>query len=216
MKIPGFSFWALVTAVGLYFLLHAVAGADGPQWLPIGFAIIWYLVGLGAAHAVYGHHHPLYESHSVLGDLATAGAPPGTFAVTYANQNKTVFVPAGTNLRKAAQAQGVQVYYDVAKFTNCRGLGLCGTCRFTPDPKATNAVSEPTTIEKFTLGADVGKIRLSCQTNVLGNCIVDNTVAEELGQVHHYAVINGALFGAFSLLMLGVILWIGADMIGLM
>ncbi len=213
MKIPGFSFWAFATALVVYLLLHAVV-PEGMGWFAILFAVIWYVVGIGAAHAVYGFHHPKLEVDMSGSPLGTA--PPGTHTVTFANQNKSIFVVDGGNLREAAREQGAQVYYDVTKYTNCLGSGFCGTCRFTPDPKAPNALNEPTAQEKFTLGADVGKVRLACQAEVYGDCIIDNRIAEELGDVHHYAVINGALLGAFSLLMLGVILWIGADMIGLM
>jgi ferredoxin len=136
------------------------------------------------------------------------------FIVTFINQARSILVPAGGNLRKAAKAQGVDVYYDVNKWANCQGIGLCGTCRFSADPAAPNALSEPTWQERFTLGDAVGKMRLACQTHVLGNCTVDNSVAVEIGEVRHYSLINGVMFGAFSLLMLGILIWIGGDMIG--
>lgn len=212
MRIPGFSFWALVTAGAVYMLLKAVGVEPSTALI---FAVIWYVIGVGASIAVYGYHHPRYElDYSAAMAGGAMGAPAGMFAVTFANQGRTVFVPAGGNLRSAAQEQGVEVYYDITKYANCRGLGFCGTCRFSADATASNAFSEPTWQEKFTLGDTVGKVRLACQTAVFGNAIIDNTVAQEIGEVHHYAVINGVMFGAFSLIMLAMVIWIGGDMIG--
>ncbi len=220
MKIPGVSFWALLTAVLLYLILNAIGG---PEWMTIGFAVLWYLIGVGAASAVYRHHHPIYEEHTdkafsafdITGEGLESRKPEGMYAVTFENQNATAFVPAGGNLLKYAKDQGVHVYYDVNKLLNCMGHGFCGTCRFTADQKAPDALSKPTWQEGFTLGGDVGKVRLACQTNVLGDCKVDNSIAEEFGEVRRYAVGNATLFGVFSLVMLGLLLWIGGDMIGL-
>jgi ferredoxin len=214
MKIPGFSFWALLTAGILYVSMHAL---DAPPLLSIGVPVLWYLIGVGAASAVHNFHHPVYE-HPAGSRLAVplGAAPPGTYAVTFQNQASTVFVPQGGNLLDAAKEQGVAMYFDINKYVNCFGHGFCSTCRFTPDPKAPNALSEPTWQERFTLGADAGKVRLACQTSVLADCIIDNSVAEEIGVVRHYAVINAVLLGLFSLVMLGLIIWMGGDMIGLL
>lgn len=210
MKIPGFSFWALVTALILYFLLHAVGMSE---ILAGAFAVLWYIIGVGAAYAISYFHHPRYE-HELA--LAVVGPrPEGYCSVTFSNQGRTIYVRPGANLREAAVAQGVQVYYDINKYVNCFGLGHCGTCQFKADPRAPEAFSALTWQERFTLGDTAGKVRLACQTQVLGDCVIDNTVAQELGVVRHYSVINGALLGVFSLLMLGVIIWMGGDMIGL-
>lgn len=208
MRIPGFSFWALVTALILYLLLTAI-GME--KITSIIFAVIWYLCGAGSAYAVMKFHRPPSMIH-LPGEGVT---PEGVCTVSFSNQGKTAYVPAGGNLRAAAMAQGVEIHYDINKYVNCFGLGHCGTCRFNPDPKAPGALSEPTWQERFTLGDDVGKIRLSCQSAVLDNCTVSNTVAQDFGKIRYYAVINGALIGVFSLLMLGVILWMGGDMIGI-
>jgi ferredoxin len=214
MRIPGFSLWALVTAIILYFLLHAV-GMTVPA--AAGFAVLWYLIGAGVGYAVLKFHYPDFgRKYSYpTGVALAAGRPAGYFAVDFVNQHKTAYVPAGGNLRDAAVAQGVQVYYDINKYVNCFGLGHCGTCRFKADAKAPGALSDPTWQEQFTLGDEVGKVRLACQTAVLGDCTVDNSNAEEFGKVRHYSVVNGALVGVFSLVMLALIIWIGGDMIGL-
>lgn len=212
MKVPGFSFWALLTAAILYLLLDAI---QAPTGLAVAVAVTWYLFGLGAAHAIYRYHHPELDLAETLAPLTVGGAiPHGFCAVTFANQGRTVFVPEGGNLREYAKTQGAEVYYDVAKQTNCFGMGFCGTCRFTPDAKNPGALSEPTWQERFTLGNDAGKVRLACQANVLGSCTIDNRVAQEYGEVHHYTVINGALATAFSIVVLAAIIWMGGDMIG--
>src|SRR5687767_10997448 len=111
MKIPGFSFWALLTA-GIIYLLLSSLGA--PTGLAIAMAITWYIFGLGAAYAVYRYHHPELDLPDVLPAHTVGGAvPAGYFAVTFANQGRTVFVPEGGNLRDYAKTQGAEVYYDV-------------------------------------------------------------------------------------------------------
>jgi ferredoxin len=213
MKVPGFSFWALFTTAILYVLLTQLNMS-----IPLAatFAGIWYIFGLGAAYAVYRYHHPELDLSETLAPYVAGGrVPDGFYAVTFQNQGRTVFVPDGGKLRDYASTQGVEVYYDVAKGANCFGMGFCGTCRFTADAKATGALNEPTWQERFTLGADAGKVRLACQAEVHGNCTVDNRVAEEIGEVHRYTVVNGALATAFSLVVLGAIIWMGGDMIGI-
>ncbi|MDB5033573.1 MAG: (2Fe-2S)-binding protein [Chlorobi bacterium] len=214
MRVPGISLWAAVTAAILFFLLKAVGV---PPAVAGAFAGLWYLIGAGAAYAILKFHHPNFgrKIDYPTGAALAAGVPAGFVSVSFANLNRTVYVPKGGNLRDAARAQGVPVYYDINEYANCFGTGHCGTCRFRPDSKNPGALSEPTWQERFTLGDDVGKLRLACQTNVYSDCVVDNSVAEEFGKVRHYSLVNGALVGAFSLLMLGVIIWIGGDMIGL-
>lgn len=213
MKIPGFSFWALVTAAILFVLLTQL---DAPTALAAAVAITWYIFGLGAAYAVYRYHHPELDLSETLAPFTGGGhVPAGFHAVTFANQGRTVFVPEGGLLRDYATTQGADVYYDVAKATNCFGMGFCGTCRFSADAKNPSAFSEPTWQERFTLGGDVGKVRLACQTEIHGDCTIDNRVAEEIGLVHRYTVVNGALATAFGLIVLGAIVWMGGDMIGL-
>lgn len=213
MKIPGFSFWALLTTAILFVLLVQL---NTPMPLAIAMAVTWYLFGLGAAYAVYRYHHPELDLSETLAPFTTGGrVPEGFHAVTFANQGRTVFVPEGGNLREYATTQGAEVYYDVAKAANCFGMGFCGTCRYTPGANSAAALSVPTWQERFTLGNDVGKVRLACQTEVLGDCTIDNRVAQEIGEIHRFTVINGALATVFGLIVLGAIVWMGGDMIGL-
>lgn len=107
--------------------------------------------------------------------------------VTFVKEKKTVTVPEGANLRKAAQKAGVEVYKGLHKYLHCPGLGLCGSCRVYVKSGQEN-VSKPGLIEKITtstghLGlnpepqfAYIGhenELRLSCQCKVTGDIEVE-------------------------------------------
>ncbi len=49
--------------------------------------------------------------------------------ITFVNDKKEIEVLAGANLREEALKAGVEVYSGLDKYLNCRGHGLCGTCR---------------------------------------------------------------------------------------
>ncbi len=56
--------------------------------------------------------------------------------VKFKNEKKEIEVPAGANLRQEAVKAGINVHQGVNgigaginKIVNCRGFGLCGTCR---------------------------------------------------------------------------------------
>ncbi|HLX12177.1 MAG TPA: 2Fe-2S iron-sulfur cluster-binding protein [Bacteroidota bacterium] len=49
--------------------------------------------------------------------------------ITLTNENKTIEVAEGTNLRKALLKNGISPYVGKDKLLNCLGNGLCGTCR---------------------------------------------------------------------------------------
>ncbi len=49
--------------------------------------------------------------------------------LTLVNEQKTLEVVEGTNLRKALRKAGISPYRGIDKLLNCRGNGLCGTCR---------------------------------------------------------------------------------------
>ena len=92
--------------------------------------------------------------------------------LTLANENKTVEVPAGTNLRKTLLAQGISPYLGKDKFLNCLGNGLCGTCRVEiVDGKGASPMQP---LEDLSLvgmmpfyARKIPKnVRLSCQTSI--------------------------------------------------
>jgi ferredoxin len=106
--------------------------------------------------------------------------------VVFVNEKQEIEVPAGTNLRQAALQAGIQVYKGLNRFLNCRGLGLCGTCRVLVK-KGLENLSAKTFIEKanfaahpLTMIAVLGhedEMRLSCQTTVKGDCTVETKPA---------------------------------------
>ncbi len=88
--------------------------------------------------------------------------------IKFKNEHLTVEVSEGANLRQVALENGVEVYQDEAKVLNCRGRGLCGTCRMQVSPN--RAASPRTKIELEQIKFD--KDRLSCQTQIVGDCTV--------------------------------------------
>jgi ferredoxin len=104
--------------------------------------------------------------------------------VVIVNQKKEIEVEAGANLRKAATQAGVSVYKGLDRYLNCRGLGLCGTCRILVK-KGMENLSPKTFMEKLnrnmhplTMLAAIGhenEIRLACQVCVKGDCQIETT-----------------------------------------
>ena len=102
--------------------------------------------------------------------------------VVIVNEKKEIEVPAGANLREELIKAGVQVYGSVEKYLNCRGLGLCGTCKVLVK-KGMENLSRKSFMERFnfnfhplTMLARIGhedEMRLSCQTTVQGDCTIE-------------------------------------------
>ncbi len=102
--------------------------------------------------------------------------------VTIANEKKEIEVPQGANLRLEARKAGVDVYQGLDQYLNCRGLGLCGTCKVLVK-KGSENLSPKTLIEKITLARSFSSIghesemRLACQTAVNGDCTIETKPA---------------------------------------
>ncbi|MBL8800339.1 MAG: (2Fe-2S)-binding protein [Planctomycetia bacterium] len=104
--------------------------------------------------------------------------------VTFVKEKKEIEVPAGANLRDEATKAGVPVYKGLDKLVNCRGFGLCGTCRVLVK-KGMENLSPKTTKEKVNFNlhplgmmAVIGheeEMRLSCQVTINGDCSVETT-----------------------------------------
>ena len=101
--------------------------------------------------------------------------PKGTFIS--GKDKKEVEVPDGANLRKEALKAGVQVYAGMHRYLNCRGLGLCGTCRVLVKQGAEN-LSPKTRRERFKMALSLfsigheNEMRRACQATVNGDCSV--------------------------------------------
>jgi len=101
--------------------------------------------------------------------------------VTFVSEKKEIEVPAGSNLRKEARKAGIEIYRGIDNYINCRGLGLCGTCKVLVKSGMEN-LSPKTLIEKINLNlhpltgfAYIGhedEMRLSCQIKVNGDCSI--------------------------------------------
>jgi ferredoxin len=102
--------------------------------------------------------------------------------VVFVNEKVEIDVPAGSNLRQEARKAGVDVYSGLTRWVNCRGLGLCGTCRVLVK-KGMENLSPKTFVEKanlkahpITMLATIGhedQMRLSCQVQVNGDCTIE-------------------------------------------
>ncbi len=102
--------------------------------------------------------------------------------VVIANEKKEIEVPEGANLRQELMKAGVQVYGTVERYLNCRGLGLCGTCKVYVK-KGMENLGPTTFMERFnfnlhplTMLAHIGhedEMRLSCQVTVTGDCMIE-------------------------------------------
>ncbi len=99
--------------------------------------------------------------------------------VTFVRERKTVECEEGANLREVALSHGIEVYRGVHRYLNCRGHGLCGKCAVVVHSGSEN-LSPPTVIERarialmpfLPIGRE-GKLRLACQTKVLGDVEVE-------------------------------------------
>jgi len=102
--------------------------------------------------------------------------------VVIANEKKEIEVPEGSNLRQELMKAGVPVYGTLERYLNCRGLGLCGTCKVLVK-KGMENLNAKTFMEKFNLNfhpltmmASIGhedEMRLSCQVEVRGDCTIE-------------------------------------------
>jgi ferredoxin len=106
--------------------------------------------------------------------------------VEFVKEKITIEVPQGANLRQEAIKAGVQVYKGIHQYLNCRGNGLCGSCKVLVK-KGTENLSAKGLLERFTLATApttamgiIGhehEMRLSCQAAVKGDCIIETKPA---------------------------------------
>ena len=92
--------------------------------------------------------------------------------VTFEKQNRTLKVEPGANLREAAIAAKLGIYAHIFKLLNCRGRGLCATCRV---EIVSGRVPERNEVENKNLARALKKnpnLRLACQIPVKDNLVV--------------------------------------------
>lgn len=88
--------------------------------------------------------------------------------VTFPIQGRALDVPYDANLRRAALDNGIDVHGFPYNISNCRGNGLCGTCKVRVEPEAN--LNDRTNAEVRRLKA--APLRLSCQATVQGDITV--------------------------------------------
>lgn len=154
----------------------------------------------------------ILRDRTVSADLSEINIPEGYVPVTFVENDVVVVAEKGTNLRKLCLDNNIPLYGDVMKLLNCRGLGLCTSCRVSVDPAT--GVSDPTAMEKVHLIRDNPKYRLACQCEVTAPVKVSTKPARDYGFLMRNFVRNASLLGVFTVIMLLVLLVIGFDVVG--
>jgi len=89
--------------------------------------------------------------------------------IQFENQRRTIKVEPGANLREAAIANKISVYPHIRKILNCRGRGLCTSCRI---EIVSGHVDPRNDIENEKLAKESANVRLACQVTVNDNLVV--------------------------------------------
>ena len=98
--------------------------------------------------------------------------------INFVREKQVVEVEPGTNLRKAAQQNGIQLYPGLHKVLNCHGFSQCGSCAVLIK-KGQQNVSQMGLVESLRLKPSfrfIGheeEMRLACQSAVLGDIDVE-------------------------------------------
>ena len=90
--------------------------------------------------------------------------------ITLEDLGRSITVPNGANLRESLPDADVTVYPFVFALLNCRGRGLCGTCRVKVVSGEENLTPRTTAEEKKLRNRK--DLRLSCQIAVRGDCAI--------------------------------------------
>ena len=89
--------------------------------------------------------------------------------IRFEKQNRTLKVEPGANLREAAIAEKLSLYPHILKVLNCRGRGLCTSCKV---EIVSGNVAPRNEIENEKLKNKPQSIRLACQVTVEDNLVV--------------------------------------------
>jgi ferredoxin len=88
-------------------------------------------------------------------------------------QNRTIQVEPGANLRQAAIDNKLSIYPHMFKILNCRGRGLCTSCKV----KIVSGKVDPRNeIEQDKLKNTDMDVRLACQITVQDNLVVKSHI----------------------------------------
>ncbi len=92
--------------------------------------------------------------------------------ITFENHGRTIQVEPGANLRKAAIGAKLGIYAHIYKLLNCRGRGLCSSCRV---EIVSGQVAPRNDVENNNLARALKKtpnLRLACQITVEDSLVV--------------------------------------------
>lgn len=89
--------------------------------------------------------------------------------IFFEKQNRTLRAEAGENLREVAIRNKLSVYPHILKILNCRGRGLCTSCKV---EIVSGSVDPRNDVEQQKLRKRDPKIRLACQLTVKDNMVV--------------------------------------------
>ncbi len=103
--------------------------------------------------------------------------------VTFVKQGVSFEVPKGANLREAALQHGIDLYVFPHNLLNCRGRGLCGTCRVKVDNP--QALSPRTLADERKCGWEGRSYRLACQSQVLDDVVVETNPRKIMAWMDH-------------------------------
>lgn len=139
--------------------------------------------------------------------------------ITLINEEKQIDVPEGMNLRKALLKNGVNPYTGKDKWLNCRGNGLCGTCRVEiVDAKSVPPMSPLEEAALIGLSPFFARTiprntRLSCRLTVTGDMTIKTHPHVELDrQLTKERLILTAIWTFFGGIFLLVIILLILDM----
>ncbi|MGC9505288.1 2Fe-2S iron-sulfur cluster-binding protein [Baaleninema sp.] len=82
---------------------------------------------------------------------------------------KTFECDRGANLRRVLLEQGIDLYNGKASVINCRGIGTCGTCAVRVEGEVSESNWRDRTRRSLPPHDASRDLRLSCQTQVLGD-----------------------------------------------
>lgn len=141
--------------------------------------------------------------------------------VRFYNEYRSHEIEAGENLREAMIRLGITPYAGPSMLTNCRGHNFCGTCAVEiVDGKGASPRSqdeEATLVGNLAVARQVEKTtRLACQTSVTGDMVVKTHPSRRIDweRTKERVGLLG-IVSFFGLVLLGVVLYIGLDMVKL-
>src|SRR5678815_515076 len=103
--------------------------------------------------------------------------------VHFVKQERSIECPVGTNIRRLALDNRIDLYALPFNLFHCRGFGLCGTCRIMVDNPRT--LSAPSPAEHRKTLWEGPQYRLACQSQVLADVSVVTNPRKVYGWSNH-------------------------------